>query len=57
LTYGRKLYERRIVGSELVVTCRDASAVFDLVEEPFDQIPGSIEMRAKADQTVAIAVR
>jgi hypothetical protein len=31
--------------------------VLDFVEEPFDQIPGSIEMRAKADRLVAIASR
>src|SRR5262245_47689095 len=31
--------------------------MLDLVEEPLHEIPGSIEMRAKADRIVAIATR
>jgi hypothetical protein len=38
----------RLVGSELVVARCQASTLLDLVEEPLDQIPGSIEIRAKA---------
>src|SRR5204863_2288160 len=44
-------------GSGFVVTRRYAPTVLDLVEEPFDQIPYSIEMRATADRIVAIATR
>jgi hypothetical protein len=56
-TYGRKLNKREIFGSELIVTRRDSSAVLYLVEEPFDQIPGTVKMRTEAERLGPIASR
>jgi hypothetical protein len=35
----------------------DPTALFDFVEEAFDEIVGSVEIRAEADWRVAIAFR
>jgi hypothetical protein len=51
------LYEREIVGSEFVVARGHTAAMLDFVEDPLDQIPGSIEARAEADRLGAIAAR
>jgi len=40
--YGCKLNKCEIVGRELVVARCHTTAMFDLVEEPFDQVAGSI---------------
>jgi hypothetical protein len=37
-----------VVGSEFVVARRDPPTLFDLVEEPFDQIARTVEIRAAA---------
>src|ERR1700736_3318016 len=42
--------ERQIVGCELVISGRDTSALLDLVEEPFDEIARTIQIRAEADR-------
>jgi hypothetical protein len=49
-TDGHELDEGKIVGGELVVTGGDASALLDLVEEPLDQVPRSVKVRAEADR-------
>lgn len=51
----RALDECEIVGRKLVVARRDPTTVFDLVEEPLDQIAGAVEVEAEADWLVAIA--
>ena len=40
-----KLDECEVVSGELVISRRDAPAVFYLVEEPLDQIPGTVQIR------------
>jgi hypothetical protein len=47
----------KVVGRELVVARSDPAAVFDLVEEPLDQIAGPIERRTEADRVFAISLR
>src|SRR6516162_2850223 len=42
---------------KLVIARCDPATVLDLVEEPFDQIAGSIQIWAKADRCAAIASR
>src|ERR1700732_2023437 len=49
--------ERQIVGCELVISGRDTTALLDLVEEPFDQVPRAIQVRAKANRVFAISFR
>ena len=49
--------EGQVVGRELVVARRDPPTLFNLIEEPFDQITGSVEIRAEADRLGAIASR
>jgi hypothetical protein len=41
--------------SELVIARRDPPTLLDLIEEPLDQIPGAVKIRAEADRVVAIA--
>ena len=48
------LDECEVVGREFVVAGCNTPAVFDLVEERRDQIPGSIEMRAEADRSLRL---
>jgi hypothetical protein len=50
-----ELDERQIVGREFVVPGRDTPTLLDLVEEPFDQVPRTIQMRAEADRVFAIS--
>jgi hypothetical protein len=42
---------------KFVVARRDPPTVFDFIEEPFDQIAGTVKVRAEADGFVAIASR
>jgi len=49
--------EGQIVRRELAIARRDPPTLFDLIEEPFDQVAGSVQMRAEADRLVAIASR
>jgi hypothetical protein len=44
-----------MVRRQLVVARCNPTAVLDLVEEPFDQIPSAIEIRAEANRLAAIA--
>jgi hypothetical protein len=37
------------------VAWSDPATLFDFVEEPLDQIPGTVEIRAEADRLDAIA--
>ena len=53
--YGRKLDEYEVVGGQLVVAGCHAPAVLDFVEQPFNQVAGTVEIRAEADRLVAIA--
>ena len=48
-----ELYEGKVVGGEPVVARCNSTALLDLVEEPLDQIPGSIEIRTEAYRIVA----
>jgi hypothetical protein len=41
--------ERQIVRREFVVSGRDTPTLLDLVEEPFDQVPRAIQIRAEAE--------
>ena len=45
----RKLNEREVVRRQLVIARCDPATVLDLVEEPFDQIAGSIQIGADVD--------
>jgi hypothetical protein len=45
--------ESEPVGGQLVVSGGDSATVFDLVEEPFDQVAGSMEIWAEADGLAA----
>ena len=47
--------EGQIVGRQLVVTSRDSTTLLDLIEESFDQVARSIEIRAEADRLGAVA--
>ena len=49
--------EGKVIRSELVVPCRYPTTMLDLIEEPFDEIACSIEMRTEADRIFAIAFR
>jgi hypothetical protein len=51
------LAKGQIVGRQLVVTSRDSTTLLDLIEESFDQVARSIEIRAKADRLVTITSR
>lgn len=51
-----QLDEGEIVGGELVISGRDASALLDLIEEPLDQIVVPVEIGAKADRVLAITL-
>jgi len=42
------LNEREIVRRQFVIARRDTATVFYLVQEPFDQVAGSIEVSAVA---------
>jgi hypothetical protein len=42
--------------TELVVTSSSPSTLLDLVEEPLDQVAGTVEIRAEADWVIAIAL-
>jgi hypothetical protein len=46
---GCDLDEGEIVGCELVVAGGYTTTLLDLVEEPFDQVSRSVEIRAEAD--------
>ena len=46
--------ERQIVRREFVVSGRDTPTLLDLVEEPFDQVPRAIQIRAEADRVFSI---
>jgi hypothetical protein len=54
---GSKLDEGKVVGRELVVPRCDPTALVDPVEEAFDEVAGSIEVRTEADRFVAITFR
>ena len=49
--------EGQIVGREFVVSGRDTPTLLDLVEEPFDQVPCAIQIRAEAERVFAISFR
>ena len=49
--------EGKIVGGQFVVASCDPTTLLDPVKEPFDQVAGSVEIRAEADRIVAIAFR
>jgi hypothetical protein len=51
------LDEGKIVGGQFVVASCDPTTLLDPVKEPFDQVAGSVEIRAEADRIVAIAFR
>jgi hypothetical protein len=44
-----------VIGRELVVTSSDPPTLFDFVEEPLDQVAGTVKIRAEADWVIAIA--
>jgi hypothetical protein len=48
---------KAIVGRKLVVACCYPPTLFDLVEEPLDQVASAVQIRAKADRLVAISSR
>jgi hypothetical protein len=50
------LNECEVVGGELVVARCDATTLFDLVEEAFNEVAGSVEIRTEADWLVAVAL-
>ena len=52
---GSELEEGEVVFCKLVIPGGDAPTLFDLVEEPFDQVSGAIQIRAKADRIFAIS--
>jgi len=43
--------------NEGIAEGRDAPTLLDLVEEPFDQVPRTIQIRAEADRVFAISFR
>ena len=49
--------EGQVVGREFVVARRDPPTLFDFIEEPFDQVARTVQVRAEADGLVAIASR
>ena len=49
--------EGQVVGRKFVVTRRDPPTLFDPIEEPFDQVARTVEVRAEANGLVAIASR
>jgi hypothetical protein len=51
------LDEGKIVGGQFVEASCDPTTLLDPVKEPFDQVAGSVEIRAEADRIVAIAFR
>jgi hypothetical protein len=53
--YWRELDEGEVVGREFVVASCDPTTLLDVVDEPLDQISGTVEIRAEADQVVTIA--
>jgi hypothetical protein len=40
----------QVVGREFIVARRDPPTLFDLIEEPFDQVARTVEIRAEADR-------
>jgi hypothetical protein len=48
---------RLIVGGEFVMARCDPTTLFELVEEPLNQVAGAVEIVAEADRVVAIASR
>src|SRR6266849_5656639 len=50
-------YTDRTKDRELVISGRDTPTSLDLVEEPFDQVPRAVQMRADADRVFAIWFR
>jgi hypothetical protein len=53
--YWRELDEGEVIGREFVVASCDPTTLLDVVDEPLDQISGTVEIRAEADQVVTIA--
>jgi len=53
----RELDKGKVIRCEFVVPGRDPTTMLDLIEEPFDEIAGSIEMWTEADRIVAITFR
>ena len=49
--------EGKIVGGQFVAASCDPTTLLDPVKEPFDQVAGSVQIRAEADRIVAIAFR
>jgi hypothetical protein len=47
--------ERWIVGCEFIIPGRDTPPLFDLVEEPFDQVSRAVQIRAETDRVFAIS--
>jgi hypothetical protein len=45
------------LAASFVVSGRDTPTLLDLVEEPFNQVSGAIQIRAKADRVFAISFR
>ena len=54
---GCELDEGQIVDREFVISGRDATALLNLVEEPFDQVARAIQIRAEADRVFTISFR
>jgi hypothetical protein len=46
-----------MVGRKFVVSGRDTPTLLDLVEEPFDQVARTIQMRAEVDRVFAMSFR
>src|SRR6185369_10344553 len=49
--YRRELDKRKVIGGELVVPRRYPTALLDPVEEAFDEVANSIEVRTEADRS------
>jgi hypothetical protein len=49
------LDEGQVVRREIVIARCDLPTLFDLIEEPFDHVAGSVVMWAEADRLIAIA--
>jgi hypothetical protein len=50
----RSLNESEVVRRQLIVARCNPATMLDLVEEPFDQITGSIEIRAEANRSLRL---
>jgi len=51
------LNEGEVVGGKPVIARRDATTLFDPVEEPLHPVAGAVEIGAEADRIAAIALR